>query len=62
MVTWRIFPFGSILHGPKKPGQARSNITEAFDELNLAAEQRCAELLEQLQEQSAWDHQYYIIL
>lgn len=32
--------------------QARSNITAAFDELKLAAEQRCAELLEQLQEQS----------
>ncbi len=42
--------------GPKSPQppreQARSHISSAFDELHVAAEARCAELLEHLQENS----------
>ena len=34
------------------PHQARSHISSAFDELHVAAEARCAELLEHLQENS----------
>lgn len=39
--------------------QARSHISNAFDELHVAAEARCAELLEHLQENSLleWDLQ-----
>ena len=35
-----------------QPHQARSHISSAFDELHVAAEARCAELLEHLQENS----------
>ena len=54
--SWKKTPFRSLIPTTRphsmQPHQARSHISSAFDELHVAAEARCAELLEHLQENS----------